>query len=74
MLSLFRRRENLLDVTAADVRDVAQRYLVDRKGSPGNSTVVLGAEKDWASSDNGWDIYSMGNEASEDKSPEVSKL
>lgn len=54
-----RWREHILDVTAKDVNEVAQRFLVD--GSK-EGFCVLGEKKDWADSD-GWDVRKMSMEA-----------
>lgn len=55
-----RWREQVLDVTAKDVNEVADRFLV--KGSR-KATCVLGEKKDWAGSE--WDVrkLSMGQES-----------
>lgn len=53
-----KRREQLLDVTAEDVRRVAQEYLVDAAGKA--SLAVLGARKDWMKSSDGWEIKDLG--------------
>ncbi|KAJ5681774.1 Mitochondrial presequence protease [Penicillium maclennaniae] len=55
-----RWREQVLDVTAKDVNEVADRYLVN--GSR-RATCVLGEKKDWAGAD--WDMrkLSMGESA-----------
>lgn len=47
-----RWREQVLDITAQDVNNAAQRFLVD--GSR-KSTCLLGEKKDWADSE-GWDV------------------
>lgn len=54
-----RWREQVLDVTAQDVNNAAQRFLVN--GSR-KSTCLLGEKKDWADSE-GWDVrkVSMGS-------------
>ncbi|KAL8678464.1 MAG: hypothetical protein Q9224_007111, partial [Gallowayella concinna] len=49
-----RKREQLLDVTTADVVEVAQKYLVD--GMAKARVAVLGAEKGWVPSGDDWDI------------------
>lgn len=48
------RREQLLDVTLADVKDVAQKYVIDQM--PQATLAVLGEQKDWATAADGWDI------------------
>lgn len=52
-----RRREQLLDVTAEQVKAVADKYLVD--GMDKAHIAVLGAQKDWASKENGWDVRDL---------------
>lgn len=54
-----RWREQVLDVTAKDVNEVADRFLVN---SSRRATCVLGEKKDWAGSE--WDVrkLSMGQE------------
>lgn len=47
-----RRREQLLDVTENDVREVAQRYLVN--GMRHARMAVLGEKKDWVNAEAGW--------------------
>ncbi|KAJ5675627.1 Mitochondrial presequence protease [Penicillium macrosclerotiorum] len=61
-----RWREQVLDVTAKDVNEVADRFLVN--GSR-KATCVLGEKKDWANSQ--WDVrkLSMGQES--DSAPSV---
>lgn len=51
------RREQLLDVTKADVKDVAEKYLIDCM--PRATVAVLGAGKEWASEDEGWAIKNL---------------
>ena len=51
------RREQLLDVTKQNVRDVAQKYLIDQM--PKATLAVLGERKDWASEAEGWDIKKL---------------
>ena len=52
------RRERLLDVTAKDVKTVAQKYLVD--GSDKSSLAVLGEKKPWLKEADGWKIRDLG--------------
>ncbi|KAF2710530.1 mitochondrial presequence protease [Pleomassaria siparia CBS 279.74] len=52
------RRERLLDVTADQVREVADRFLVQRASE--SNVAVLGERKDWADAKNGWDIRDLG--------------
>ena len=51
------KREQLLDVKKEDIREVAQRYLVE--GMKDARTVVLGEKKDWVKEEAGWSIKSM---------------
>lgn len=53
-----------------DIRDVAQRYLIDqvRKMS---AVAVLGEKKDWATPEEGWDVFPLNIEPDE---PEKVKL
>jgi Zn-dependent M16 (insulinase) family peptidase len=55
---LQRRRELLLDVTADQIKAVADKYLV--QGSSRSSLAVLGERKDWAAKEAGWDIRDLG--------------
>ena len=48
------RREQLLDVTKDDVRNVAQQFLVD--GMKNAKTVLLGEQNEWSSPRNGWTV------------------
>jgi Zn-dependent M16 (insulinase) family peptidase len=52
------RRERLLDVTAEQVQQVADKFLVQRASE--SSTAILGEKKDWANEKNGWDIRDLG--------------
>lgn len=53
-----KRREQLLDVKAADVKMVAEEFLVN--GANGAATAVLGARKDWVKESDGWTIKDLG--------------
>ncbi|KAF7173703.1 hypothetical protein CNMCM6106_007755 [Aspergillus hiratsukae] len=55
-----RWREQVLDVTAKDVNEVAQKFLVE--GSR-QSICLLGEKKDWADSD-GWEVRKLSMNAS----------
>lgn len=58
------KREQLLDVKTNDVREVAQRYLVE--GMKNARIAVLGEKKDWVNKEAGWSIKTMElNKASE---------
>ena len=52
-----RRREQLLDVTKDDVREVAQKYLIE--GTPGSSLALLGERQDWVNEVDGWEIKNL---------------
>lgn len=64
-----RWREQVLDVTARDVREAAQKFLVD---GPRKAFCVLGEKKDWAT-DEAWDVRKLSmnvqNEAASDAVP-----
>ncbi|KAK4448198.1 mitochondrial presequence protease [Podospora aff. communis PSN243] len=51
------RREQLLDVTKDQVREVAQRYIVDALAQNKERVVFLGEKRDWA--DKSWTINEM---------------
>lgn len=51
------KREQLLDVKKEDIREIAQRYLVE--GMKDARIVVLGEKKDWVKEKAGWSIKSM---------------
>ena len=48
------KREQLLDVKKADVREVAQKYIVEGYGKAG--LAVLGEKKDWVKESEGWEV------------------
>ena len=48
------KRERLLDVGREEVKDVAQKFLVE--GMEGANLVVLGEKKDWVSEAEGWEV------------------
>ena len=50
------RRERLLDCTAKDIKEVADKYLVQRTERA--ALCVLGEKKEWVGSD--WEVRSMG--------------
>ena len=54
---LQRKREQLLDVTKADLRDVAQKHLVE--GWKDARIAVLGEKKDWVRESDGWTVKSL---------------
>ncbi|KAL9067680.1 MAG: hypothetical protein Q9157_006733, partial [Trypethelium eluteriae] len=53
-----RKREELLDVKREQVRDVAQRYLVE--GAKDGSLAVLGEKATWVKEVEGWDVRDLG--------------
>jgi len=53
-----KRREQLLDVTASDVKKVAEEFLV--KSAEEASIAVLGPKKDWVKEANGWSVKDLG--------------
>ena len=53
-----KRREQLLDVGVADVREVAQKYLIDGAGRA--SLAVLGEKKPWVEESAGWTVRDLG--------------
>ena len=48
------KREQMLDVKKEDIREIAQRYLVD--GLQKAKVAVLGEKKDWVDEDGGWTV------------------
>ena len=52
-----KKREQLLDVRKEDVREVAQKYIVE--GMHGASLAVLGERKDWINEGSGWAIQNL---------------
>jgi Zn-dependent M16 (insulinase) family peptidase len=55
---LQERRERLLDVTAEQVKTVADEFLVKRASEA--SVAILGEKKDWVSEANGWEFRDLG--------------
>ncbi|KAL6716506.1 Mitochondrial presequence protease [Lecanora helva] len=51
------KREQMLDVRREDVRDIAQRYLVD--GMKESKVAVLGEQKEWVIENEGWVIKKL---------------
>ena len=51
------KREQLLDVKKEDIREVAQRYLVE--GMKDARVTVLGEQKEWIKEEAGWSIKSI---------------
>ena len=51
------KREQLLDVKKEDIREVAQRFLVE--GMKDARIAVLGEKKDWVKEEAGWSIKNM---------------
>ena len=52
-----KKREQLLDVSREDVREVAQRFLVDRIDEA--NLVILGEKKAWLKETDGWQIKNL---------------
>ncbi|KZF24753.1 hypothetical protein L228DRAFT_267060 [Xylona heveae TC161] len=52
------RRERLLDVNAEDVKEVAQKFLVEQLDNA--STAVLGERGDWVTDKDGWQVRELG--------------
>ncbi|KAH3986467.1 protease [Parastagonospora nodorum] len=67
---LQERRERLLDVTAEQVKSVADEFLVKRAGEA--SVAILGEKKDWANEANGWEFRDLGMAA--EKIEEVAQM
>ncbi|KAL5121864.1 Mitochondrial presequence protease [Pleosporales sp. CAS-2024a] len=55
---LQERRERLLDVTAEQVKSVADEFLVKRSSEA--SVAILGEKKDWVTEANGWELRDLG--------------
>jgi len=53
-----RRRERMLDVTAAQVKEVAEKFLINDAGNA--NVVVLGQKKDWVKTTDGWQFKDLG--------------
>jgi len=51
------RREQLLDVTKDQVREVAQKYIVEPMANNAGRLVFLGEKRDWV--DNSWAVHDM---------------
>jgi len=52
-----KRREEMLDVTRDDVREVAQKYIVNALATEEERVVFLGAKQDWV--DKSWKVNEM---------------
>lgn len=53
----YRRREQLLDVSIADIRQAAQKYLVNQIAANQTAVAVLGENKDLY--DKTWNIFPL---------------
>jgi len=53
-------RERLLDVSAKDMNEVAQKYIVE--GMNNSNVVVLGKKQEWVSAGDGWTEMPMSSE------------
>ena len=62
------RREQLLDVTKDQVRNVAQRYIVDGLAKEQERVVFLGKKPDWV--DAKWAVREMNVKAAPDVLPD----
>jgi len=51
------KREQMLDVKKEDVREVAQRYVVD--GMSNARIALLGEKKEWVKAEDGWTFHKM---------------
>ncbi|KAI0405225.1 Metalloenzyme, LuxS/M16 peptidase-like protein [Xylaria palmicola] len=58
-----KRREQLLDVTKDQVREVAQKYIVDALAKQSEQTAFLGKKQDWV--DNSWNVREINVDAAE---------
>ncbi|KAI9668284.1 MAG: Mitochondrial presequence protease [Bathelium mastoideum] len=58
-----RKREQLLDAGKEQIRDVAQRYLVD--GAKSSSLAILGEKGDWVEEAEGWQVRDLGMKSAE---------
>ena len=54
-----KKRAELLAVGRADIRDVAQKYLVEATTQRKANVVVLGPKSDWASKTEGWEVKNL---------------
>jgi len=62
---LQRRREQLLDVTATQVKEAADEFLVRRAEQ--SSIAVLGEKKDWVKESEGWEFRDLGMSSSSEE-------
>jgi len=67
-----RRREQLLDVKVNDIREAAQKYLIDQIRARKLAVVVLGEQKEWV--DDEWKILPLGLDPQEAADPQVEKV
>lgn len=58
----YRRREQLLDVKAENIKDAAQNYLIDRVQNNEVAIAVLGKWKEWVKPGDGWDTFPLSLE------------
>lgn len=63
------RRERLLDVTKEQVREVAQKYIVDALEQGQGRMVFLGEKKPWV--DGSWETKAMGISSSQEQELEI---
>ncbi|KAF8455042.1 peptidase M16C associated-domain-containing protein [Kalaharituber pfeilii] len=67
------RRENLLDITANDVKEVAYKYLVGSSPDSITAVAVLGEKKDYVEKD-GFTVLDMSIDEAAMKVPEIEEL
>lgn len=58
-----KRREQLLDVTEDQVREVAQKYIVEALAKQSEQIAFLGKKQDWV--DNSWTVREINVDATE---------
>ncbi|KAI1824719.1 Metalloenzyme, LuxS/M16 peptidase-like protein [Xylaria intraflava] len=58
-----KKREQLLDVTKDQVREVAQKYIVDALAKKSEQTAFLGKKQDWV--DNSWEVKEINVDVAE---------
>jgi Zn-dependent M16 (insulinase) family peptidase len=67
-----RRRERLLNVKVDDIREAAQKYLIDQIRTRELAVAVLGEQKEWV--DDEWKILPLGLNPQEVADPQVEKV
>ncbi|KAL7276847.1 Mitochondrial presequence protease [Rhizina undulata] len=56
------RREQLLDVKIQDIKDVAQKYLIEPIRQRQTATAVLGEKRDWVKTEDDWNTFPLSLE------------